>query len=223
MRNLIRYAGLAAAAFVAIPMLVLSGDAAAPAADHFDPPARVQVGSATNPDIPADMADLYLFQTPTSVVVSMDFGGPQPANNPATYDRNVSYMLMISNAGSRTDAEITIEFRFGQDPANPAASGMRITGLPGNGPLVIPCETIFTTPNGIKVMAGLFDDPFNFDAGGLTETRQTGRLSIRSDRNRFTAMNSTGLVLEFPIGLIQNGSNLIAAFATSARFPGTLP
>ena len=223
MRNLIRHAGLAATALIAIPVLVLGGDVASPAADHFDPPARVQVGVATNPDIPADMADLYLFHTPTSVVVSMDFGGPQPANNPATYDRNVSYMLMISNAGSVTDAEIIIEFRFGQDPANPLASGLRITGLPGHGPLVIPCETVFTTPNGIKVMAGLFDDPFNFDAAGLTETRQTGRLSIRSDRNRFTAMNSTGLVIEIPRPLIENGSNKIAAFATSARFPGTLP
>lgn len=223
MRHLVRNAGLAVAALAAAPLLILGGDVPAPAADHFDPPARVQVGAAAVPDIPADMADLYLFQTPTSVVVSMDFGGPQPANNSATYDRNVSYMLFLSNAGPVTDAEITIEFRFGQDPANPLASGMRITGLPGNGPLVIPCETAFTTPNGIKVMAGLFDDPFNFDAAGLAETRQTGRLSIRSDRNRFAAMNSTTLVLEIPRPLIENGTNKIAAYATSGRFPGTQP
>ena len=223
MRRLVRNAGLAVAALAAAPLLIMGGDVPAPAADHFDPPARVQVGSAAIPDIPADMADLYLFYTPTSVVVSMDFGGPQPADNPAVYDRNVSYMLLLSNAGSVTDAEITIEFRFGQDPANPGASGMRITGLPGNGPLVIPCETEFTTPNGIKVMAGLFDDPFNFDAAGLTETRQSGRLSIRSDRNRFTGMNSTGLVIEFPRALVENGTNKIAAYATSGRFPGTQP
>lgn len=223
MRNLIRYTGLAATILVATPMLILGGDVPAPAADHFDPPARVQVGTAAVPDIPADMADLYVFSTPTSVVFSMDFGGPQPANNSAVYDRNVSYMMMISNAGAATDAEVTIEFRFGQDPANPAASGIRITGLPGNGPIVVPCETIFTTPNGIKVMAGLFDDPFNFDAQGLTETRQTGRLSIRSDRNRFTGMNSTGVIFEIPKPLIVNGTNPIAVWATSSRFPGTTP
>lgn len=223
MRNLIRYTGIAATALVAAPMLFLGSDVPAPAADHFDPPSRVEVGTAAVPDIPADLADLYVFPTPTTIVIAMDFGGPQVANNPATYDRNVDYNIFISNDAQPTTAEMTINFRFGQDPANPLASGIRITGLPGNGPVVIPCETPFTTPNGINVMAGLFDDPFNFDPQGLKDTRATGRLSIRSDRNLFTGKNSTGVVIEFPRALIVNGTNKIAVYGTTARFPGTQP
>ena len=187
-------------------------------------PARVDPNVASQPDIAADIADLYLFPTATSVIVAMDFAGPQPPNNRAVYDRNVLYRIFLSNAGSITDAEFTIEFKFGQDPAVPNSNGIIVTGLPGAaGSLVGACETLLTTANGIKVMAGLFDDPFNFDAAGLSMTRQTGALMIRNDRNRFAGMNSTTVVFEIPLSAIQNGSNPITAWATSSRFMGTTP
>jgi hypothetical protein len=213
---------MALASALALPALFVAGDSPTAAADHFDPPARVQVGNANPPDIAADLADLYLFPTATGIVISSDFAGPRPNSEPANYSRDIHHQIFISNAGARTDPEITIEFRFGQDPANPKAFGVQITGLPGNGTLVIPCETVFTTPNGIKIKVGLFDDPFNFDPQGLTETRQTGRLSIRSDRNRFANENSTGIVFEFPDALIRNGTHTIDTWGTSLRFPGTL-
>ncbi len=223
MRRMQSWAGRAAMATMALPLLFMSADYAAPAADHFDPPVRVDPAVATPPDIPADLADLYLFHTPSTLVIAMDFAGPQAANNPAVYDRNVLYRILVSNAGAKTDAEFTIEFQFGQDPANPNASGIRITGIPGQtAPIIGPAETVLTQ-GGIKVMAGLFDDPFNFDVVGFNETRQTGVLSIRNDRNRFFGLNSTGVVIEIPLSSIQNGTNPITAWGTTARFMGTTP
>lgn len=208
---------------LALPALFLAGDQPSVAADHFDPPSRVQEGTATNPDIPADMADFYIQPTATNdIFVSFDFGGPRPANESAKYDRNVVYEMKLSNDGVNSTPEINIEWRFGQDPTNPNASGIRITGLPGNpNPIIIPCETVFTTPNGIKIYAGLIDDPFNFDPQGLTETRQTSRLSIRTDRNRFAGQNSTAVAFEFPRALIVSGNNPIAGWGFSYRFPGS--
>ncbi len=215
--------GRGALGVVALPLLFMSADYAAPAADHFDPPTRVDPAVATPPDFAADLADLYVFQTATTLVIAMDFAGPQAANNPAVYDRNILYRIMVSNAGAKTDAEFTIEFQFGQDPTNPNASGIRITGIPGQtAPIIGPAETLLTQGN-IKVMAGLFDDPFNFDVVGFNQTRNTGVLSIRNDRNRFFGLNSTGVVIEIPLTSIQNGSNPIAAWGTTARFMGTTP
>lgn len=188
------------------------------AADHFDPPTRTDQSVNVNADVPADIADLYMYHTPTSVIVSLDFGGPRPPAEAAKYDRDVLYNILLSNAGSKTDPEFNIEFRFGQDPSNPAASGVRITGLPGvAAPFITPVETTATTANGIKVYAGLIDDPFNFDAVGLRLTRESGTLMFNNTRNRFAQMNSTAIVIEIPRALLENGNNRITAWATAAR------
>lgn len=195
-----------------------SGQMPLAAADHFDPPARTDALTTSTPDIGADMADLYLFYTADAVVISMDFGGPSATTLPAFYDRDVLFKLFVSNAGALTDPEFTITFKFGKDTTKPNAFGVRVTGLPGNpGPIDLPVEMVHTLNGGLKLHVGLIDDPFNFDAGGLRETRQTQVLSIRNDRNRFQGLNSTAFTLEIPYALIRNGDNKIGAWATSAR------
>jgi Domain of unknown function (DUF4331) len=187
------------------------------AADHFDPPARVDPAATTKPDIGADIADLYLYYTPTSVIVALDFGGPQATTLPAYYDRDVLYTVSLSNAGATTDAEFNIEIRFGQDPSKPGSNGVRVSGIPGtSGPVVGSVETTLTN-NGVNVFAGLIDDPFNFDAAGLRMSRETGTLSFSNTRNRFAQMNSTVVVIEIPLSAIRNGTNPIAAWSTAAR------
>lgn len=214
--------GTGAVMAVAVLGLWSSGVAPLKAADHFDPPTRTDQAVNAAADVPADLADLYLYHTPTSVIVSVDFGGPRPTSEPARYDRDVLYNIFLSNAGSKTDSEFNIEFRFGQDPANPAASGIRITGLPGvAAPFVGPVESTLTTPNGIRVFAGLIDDPFNFDAVGLRLTRESGTLMFNNTRNRFAQMNTTAVLIEIPRALIENGTNRITAWSTAARInPG---
>jgi hypothetical protein len=222
MRRLNRILSGSAIAAIGAGGLWFSGVAPISAADHFDPPTRTDQSVNPNADLPADLADLYLYHTATSVIVSIDFAGPRPPNEPARYDRDVLYNIMLSNAGSKVDPEFTLDIRFGQDATNPAASGFRIAGLPGlSAPVVGPVESIVTTSNGIRIFAGLIDDPFNFDPVGLRLTRESGTLMFNNQRNRFAQMNSTAVIIEIPLALIRNGDNRITSWATAARIsPG---
>jgi len=188
------------------------------AADHFDPPTRTDPTVTATPDKAADIADIYVFPSGSNVVIALTFAGPQPANMPATYDPDVLYTINISNANAPTDAEIQITFKFGKDGQN---VGVEIDGLPdGGGPLIGPVEQILSR-NGILARAGLYDDPFFFDLQGFKESKSTGNLSIRNDRNFFNGQNDTAMVLQIPAAMIDKGSTL-NFWATTARFGGQL-
>ncbi len=162
------------------------------AADHFDPPARTDPLVNSTPDAAADIADVYVWHTTDSLVIAVTFAGPQVNTLPAIYDRDVLYTINISNAGSPTDPEIQIRWRFGKDGTN---AGVQVTGLPDGGPpLEGPVEQTLTR-GAIQVRAGLYDDPFFFDLQGFRETRSTGTLSFRSDRNFFAGQNDTANVV----------------------------
>lgn len=187
------------------------------AADHLDPPARTDPDVDNIPDKAADVADVYAWYTPTSVVVAVTFAGPQATNLPAAYDRDLRYTIEISNDDVAFTSEHTIEWRFGQ---NGAASGVRFTGIPGStGAIEGPVETTLQQGQ-ILVRAGLFDDPFFFDLQGFRATRSTGALSMRPDRNFFAGQNLTAAVVQFPRAAVENGGRPIRISATSARFGG---
>ena len=213
---------LASAAACAIlgPVALLSGSYIGGAADHLDPPTRTDPAVDMTPDTAADIADLYAFHTATHVIVAIDFGGPSVDSLPAFYDRDVLYKINISNAGDRTDAEFPIEIRFGQ---NGSVNGVQIKNVPGAADAVIegPVETNITS-GPVTVRAGLFDDPFFFDVQGFRETRATGTLSIRNDRNFFAGKNITGVVIQMPRSALENGTHPIDFWTTTARFGGNI-
>ena len=212
------------AVLLAIPVAIITAGQMAPAADHLDPPTRTDPAMDTTPDRPADIADVYAWHTPTSVVVVMTFAGPQPTTAPATYDRDVLYTLNISNGTSKTVPTIPITFRFGQDAAaGPNNFGVQVSGLPGvaGGTITGPVETNLVK-DGVTVRAGLFDDPFFFDLQGFRTTRSTGTLSFDSTRNFFAGQNLTAVVIEIPRDRIANGTNPIGVWGTTARFGGQL-
>lgn len=122
-------------------------------------------------------------------------------------------MINVSNAGSRTDVEFPIEIRFGRDGTNP---GIEVRNLPGASLVRGPVERNLTTPNGITVRAGLFDDPFFFDPQGLRDSRATGNLSFNNARNRFANLNSTFVIISIPRRLLDQGQPL-DIWSTSAR------
>jgi hypothetical protein len=190
------------------------------AADHLDPPARTDPSVDSTPDKAADIADIYMWHTDTDLVVAITFAGPSAANTAATYDRDVLYTINISNAGLPTDAEIQITYRFGLD-ANGNA-GVQVMGLPDapTTPLSGPVEQTLSR-NGILVQAGLYDDPFFFDLQGFRDSKSTGNLSIRNDRNFFAGQNDTGFVVQIPLSMVR-GTAMINAWVTSARFGGQL-
>ena len=205
------------------PLALLLSDGQAPAADHLDPPARTDAAFDTTPDVPADIADVYTWYTDTSVVIIMTFAGPTAGTQPAFYDRNVLYTINISNAEPTDTSEFKIRVRFGQDTAAGANQyGVKFSGLPGvAGDIVGPVESDLVR-DGVKVRAGLFDDPFFFDLQGFRATRDTGTLAFSSSRNFFNGQNDTAIVMEIPRSRLQNGSSRLDIWGQTARFGGNL-
>lgn len=190
------------------------------AADHLDPPALTDPAVDATPDRPADIADLYAWHTDSSVIVALTFSGPQATTQPAAFDRDVLYTVNISNAMPRTTADIPVRIRFGRGSGNQV--GVKVSGLPGvSGDLIGPVETDLVK-DGVRVRAGLFDDPFFFDLQGFRDTLATGTLSFDKDRDFFAGQNLTAIVMEIPRDRIANGANLVDIWATTARFGGQL-
>lgn len=191
------------------------------AADHLDPPGRTNPASDTTPDKAADIADVFAWHTATDVNLVLTFAGPQAANLPATYDPDVLYTINVSNAGSRTSPEFPIEVRFGRGSGS-NTFGVQVKGLPGvTGAIEGAVETDLVK-DGVRVRAGLFDDPFFFDLQGFRDTVATGRLSFNNQRDFFAGQNDTAIVISIPRDRIENGTNLVDVWATTARFGGQL-
>ncbi len=203
--------GMAIAASLAVPGFGLL------AADHLDPPGRTDPSVDTTPDRAADIADVFTWHTDTSVVIAMTFSGPQSPTLPANYDRDVVYAIDISNELPATSTDIPIRIRFGSGGEN--KWGVKVNGLPGvTGSLIGPVETNLTK-NGVKVYAGLRDDPFFFDLQGFKETRSTGTLKFDNTRNFFNGLNDTVIVIEIPKDRLDKGVPLNISGSTY-RFNG---
>lgn len=189
------------------------------AADHLDPPARTDPSVDDTPDRAADIADIFAWHTDTSVILALTFSGPQATDMPATYDPDVLYSINVSNAAPRTTTDIPIRFRFGTGAMD--QYGISVTGLPGvTGAIEGSVETTLEK-DGVKVRAGLFDDPFFFDLQGFRDTSNTGTLSFDSDRDFFAGQNLTAVVIEIPKDRIDTGA-LVDVWGATARLGGQL-
>lgn len=212
-----------AAGAALVPLAFLAGERRVPAADHLDPPARTNPNNDSTPDLPADIADIYVFHDAARVTLILTVGGPAAPNLPAQYDDKVRYAIEISNRTPRTTSDIPIVIQFGQAPGGADAPwGVRVKGVPGvSGDIVGSVERIIEK-DGVKVFAGLTDDPFFFDSQGLRESREMGVLRFQKDRDFFGAKNITAMAIEIPRDRIENGSNPVDFWTTSARLGGQL-
>ena len=183
------------------------------AAYHLDPPARTNIGTAS--DVASDIADIFLFGDATTVSVVMTFAGPKEAGIPPTYDSNVLYRLHLSNDGDPTTDEVIIDVRFGKDPSG--KWGVQFLNVPGAaGPIVGAVQTPLTSGS-VQAEAGLFDDPFFFDLQGFNDTKATGKLSIVNTRNFFAGKNDTAMVLQIPRSAIEVPGHPISIWAETRR------
>lgn len=213
---MMRWGGAAAAAAIlATGALVLTGRSTG-AADHLDPPARTNIG--TTSDSAADIADVYLWNTPTTVTAAVTVAGPKEAGVGPTYDRDVLYRLHLSNDGDATTDEFVVDVRFGRDPSG--NWGVQFQGVPGVGATITgPVQTMLAS-GAAKAEAGLFDDPFFFDLQGFNDTRATGVLSITNTRNFFAGKNDTAFVIDFARAAVDAGKPL-TAWAETRRITGS--
>lgn len=198
----------------------------ATAADHLDPPSRTDAAVTATPDVAADIADVFAFNTASRVTIAVTGAGPQAPGVAPIYDRNEIYQVHISNDGNVATDEFTINVRYGRDAAG--NWGVQFEGIPGaTGPVSGPVQTVLTqgaagtaTPT-VQATAGLFDDPFFFDLQGFRDTMSTGTLSIRNTRNFFGGKNDTAFVIEFPRSVVTNGNNPLQIWAETRRIQGS--
>ena len=123
------------------------------AADHLDPPNRTDPQLDQTPDLPADIADIFAWHAGDTVRIIVTFGGPSPVTQPASYDRNVLYKILISTAAPTDTPEVVIRARFGPGQ-RPNEWGVRIEGVPGvNGVFEGPVDTTMVK-DGVTAPAG---------------------------------------------------------------------
>lgn len=191
------------------------------AADHFDPPGRTDPLVDSNPDLPADIADVYAWHAGGMLNLAVTFAGPNVNTVPAFYDRNVLYRLNISTAPPDDTAEITIRVRFGPG-TRPGEFGVRFEGVPGvTGTIEGPIETTLVK-DGVQARAGLFDDPFTFDLQGFREIRPAGQIRFNNTRDFFHLQNDTAFVLSIPQSRIGTGTGVIRVWSNTGRIGGQI-
>lgn len=216
------------------------------AADHNDP-ARVQSselrpGFTTNDpgDPAADIADLFAFHTTQRTLVTI-LTWRTNIGFDLTLDPSVMYGIHIDANGSG-DADFNIYARFGKQANGGEAWGAQIRGLPSRlDPLVLPVGIEFNTAD-LKVLTGLFDDPFVFDfdgfinglsIGGISSNNQAtnpdwrpnGRpFGLNNQNDSFRGLNVHGIIIEMSFeSLGIDDEEEINVWSTSARRNGTAP
>jgi len=221
MRRVVGYVSAAGLALLAGGGALLLPGAAPQAADHFDPPGRTDPQVDTNPDLPADIADVYAWHAGDRINLAVTFAGPVLNTTPAFYDRDVLYKVNVSTAAPDDTAEVTIRVRFAPG-TRPNEFGVRFEGVPGvNGTIEGPVETTLTK-DGVQARAGLFDDPFVFDLQGFREIRPTGQVRFNNTRDFFHTQNDTGFVLSLPKDRIAGGTGTIRVWSNTSRVGGQI-
>lgn len=191
-----------AAAGLAVPAL---------AADHNEAPGALA-------DRIADIADLYTWQTNDGKIVAIiTFGGvgAEPIAPPVMLDADVLYGIHVDADGDFL-SDTDVWARFGQDSTG--AWGVQVQGLPGaTGDVVGPIGTRLDAGNGLSIQAGVFDDPFFFDATGLGYTLATGDLSFDMTRDSFAGRNINALIVEMDAATVATAGDIVRIWTTTAR------
>ncbi len=177
------------------------------AADHAEAP-----GAAADPA--ADIADFYAWSQSDRFVAIVTFAPLTAAGGDATWDADVLYTVHVDRDADNVP-DVSMHFRFGQD--GNGNWGVQATDLPGS---VATVEGAVETPledGGVKLWAGLADDPFFFDIAGFQETLATGTVSFDSSRDSLAGTNVTAIVIELPVADVLGSGTTLSTWSTTAR------
>lgn len=177
------------------------------AADHLDAP-------KTKANLPGDITDVYAWHTEGGKVVAIvNVAGLTEAGSPAMYSSSVLYGIHVDNDGDN-EPDYDTWIRFGQNGAG--EWGVQVTGLPGSAdPLVGPVETVIEGQLGLRVWAGLRDDPFFFDLDGFSSTLMTGDLTFDNTNDSFAKTNVTSIVVEMSTDAVVSNGTTFNLWATT--------
>jgi hypothetical protein len=220
MKRATKLAALAAGVTLASAGLLVWNERRSHAADHLDPPMRTNPDSG-GMDRNADIADIYAWHqgegANRALVTALTFSGPNnaAANQAVACDRDVLYTIHIDNTGDGMP-EHNIRVRFGRDDRMNCFA--RFEGVPGlSAPVVTRTESVRNT-GGVRLFAGLRDDPFFFDLVGFRETLAMGMPRFVNDRDFFARKNSSAIVVEVPLAAALGAGTTLRVWATTGRF-----
>ncbi|HEV8303436.1 MAG TPA: DUF4331 family protein [Gemmatimonadales bacterium] len=185
-------------------------------------------------DEAADIADVYTFRSPTNpdnLVLVMTVSGFIPPAEASTtfFDPNVLYQWKIDNNGDAVEdlviqanatgsaGDQTMHFR---GPAAPAQTGVVNRVIRGATQIAVPVSNgaspIVGANRGIKVFAGVRDDPFFFDLARFKEI--VGGLASSFNNpgtDAFAGTNVLALVIELPSAML--GGTKLGVWGTTSR------
>jgi len=148
-------------------------------------------------------------------VAAVAFAGLDVPGSEGTYDDGVLYGIHVDNDGD-DEPDQTVWARFGEAPDG--SWGVKVEGIPGGQPEVTgPVNEVLDAGLGLRVFAGVRDDPFFFDLDGFQQTLATETLSFVADRDSFAATNVTMIIVEMSIDGVAAGSDTIQLWTTTAR------
>lgn len=197
------------------------------AADHNDGPGAFA-------DNTLDITDIYAFRAPapndTNVVLVMNvtpFLTGAPTGN--LFSTNARYQVHIDANDVDLADNITVTFTFAGSGVGQTWRAEGLTATPITGQVTYSGSTpIVYDQGGIKVFAGLRDDPFFFDLGGFQAfvaaphdfepgngLRPVGQLPV----DFFEGKNVASIVVELPIRLlgVQPTSGVVKVWTSTSR------
>lgn len=205
--------------------LAFAGSSPSQAADHKDSP-------SVSTDPAADLADVFAFVNPNNhnVVLAATVNPFTPAGVPVFFAPDVLYQFKIDNTGdAREDLVIQVVFTppgpaqraTFLGPAHPSSIGAVNKLLPSHGVqmIVAPANgTLVPAASGMKVFAGMRDDPFFLDnvfvdnvLAGLPVNRPPGIDFFRS-------LNVSVIAVEVPPDMLRGKlGNVIKVWVTTSR------
>jgi uncharacterized protein DUF4331 len=212
------------------------------ASDHNDP-VRVQASGPRLPggkvevspgDPAADLADIFAWHTKDSLVCILSWR-TNPAN--PSLDPKLVYGLHIDNdadlnPGDPADIDVWVRYAASES----GSWGQKVEGLPGLERAVVSAvgETT-TTENGIRMVTGLFDDPFAFDLDGFFNGLSVALgnkapaspspladhpFGFNAQNDSFAGTNVGAFVIEIPLELVDLNGEELHVWATSRAVPG---
>ena len=192
-----------ALAFAALPLLVLAFDASA--ADHLDSP-------LVRGDPAADINDVYAFVNPNDAGELVVVATVSPlANRNTRFSDAVEYRFHFDNGASGGSALITCVFEDESTTVSCNGAGLSASGN---------IERVLEG-SGLRVFAGLRDDPFFFDLAAFNQTRDTLTPAFTDPGSDFFAgLDSLAIVLGIQhAALTGEGLNpVLKVYASTRRF-----
>ncbi len=214
-------------ALVSAPLVAMLAVHWAGASDHRD-----SALLTANPVV--DIADVYSFDSPedpNNLVLAMTVSGfiPPAENGTTFFDRDVLYQIKIDQDGDAVEDLVIQAFVTGsgahqvmhfRGPVAPSQIGAanRVVRGPETATVRVShaSDPIITSRNGIKVFAGVRDDPFFFDLVQFNRVVGGTATSFRDPGvDTFAGFNVLAIVIELPKSLL--GDNTLGVWGTTSR------